>query len=166
MEKEIAVIAALSNNNVIAKDGKIPWRIPDDILHFRELTIPHPVIMGRRTYESLPDKFRPLPHRTNIVVTRDPDYQQENIIVAHGIKEAIEKAINQSDLSFVIGGGDIYRQAMVYATKMYLTRVHQVIPEDNLLFFPEINLEEWQEINRQKKDGYTFIDYKRHHWSC
>lgn len=166
MEKEIAIIVALSENNVIAKDGKIPWHIPEDMSRFRDLTIPHPVIMGRKTYESLPAKFKPLPQRTNIVVTRDPTYKQENIIVVNDVKTALETARNLDNLSFVIGGGEIYQQSLIYATKMYLTRIHQKIEGEDLTFFPEINLEEWEETNRIDKEDYSFIDYKRLYWYC
>lgn len=166
MDKEIAIIAALSDNNVIAKDGKLPWHIPEDMRRFRDLTMPHPVIMGRKTYESLPEKFRPLPQRTNIVVTKKRDYNQNGIIISHSLQEALEKAGNLDNLSFIIGGGEIYEQSFRYTTKIHLTRVHTTVEGGNLTYFPTINWEEWTEINRQDKEGYSFIEYKRNHWSC
>mgnify|MGYP002760349732 FL=1 len=128
---EITMIAAVSENNVIGSDGGIPWDIPEDMKHFRELTTGKTVIMGRKTYESLPEDYTPLPGRQNIVLSRsDPDIEAE---VVESLEEAYRKSENQI---FIIGGESVYSQAMKDADRLEITRVHREMDGD--AFFPEI----------------------------
>ena len=153
---DLTIIAAISENNVIGNKGKIPWRIEEDMKRFKYLTIGHPVIMGRKTYESIPRKFRPLPERKNIVLSRD--YQSdEKIYVARDINEAL-KLTDRKD-SFVIGGEIIYELFLPFANKMELTRVHDNFEGD--VFFPEVNWKEWKLMNEEKHLQYSFLSYSR-----
>ncbi len=158
----LTIIAAVSENNVIGKDGKIPWNIKKDIDRFKRLTLEHPiVIMGRRTYESIPEKFRPLPNRKNIVLstTLEP---QKGIYVARTIKEALEFTENQD--SYVMGGERVYRSFLHLTNRIELTRVYKNFDGD--AFFPEVNLGGWDLINQEdglSEDGipYSFLTYLR-----
>lgn len=158
---ELAIIAAVSENNVIGKDGKIPWHIKEDIDRFKRLTLEHPVIMGRITYELLPERFRPLPQRKNIVLSNTLE-SREGIYIAKNIREALNLT---DDLdSYVIGGSKIYRLFLHLTNKIELTRVHRNFEGD--AFFPEINLNEWVLKNRLynvSKEGisYSFLSYLR-----
>lgn len=152
----LSLIAAIADNNVIGRDGKLPWHLPDDLKHFHDLTVGHPVIMGRKTYESIPEKHRPLPDRTNIVLTRQ-DIEIPGCVVVHSIEEAIDRAMGYelpatSGLRlqevFVIGGAEIYRQALPLARRMYLTRVHAQVEGD--AFFPEVDWGEWEAVSREE----------------
>jgi dihydrofolate reductase len=129
----ISVICAITQNRAIGKNNQLLWHIPEDFKHFKETTSGHPIIMGQRTYESI---GRPLPNRTNIIITDDQSYQVEGCVIAHSIDEAIEKAsvVDQEEI-FFIGGGMIYRQAVPIADKLYLTIVEGEFEADT--FFPE-----------------------------
>jgi len=156
----ISIIVAHSKNQVIGKDGQLPWKISDDLKRFKELTTGHSIIMGRKTFESI---GRPLPNRTNIVITRQADYNQPGVISATSIEEAIHKAGDDSEV-FIIGGGEIYTQAIEYADKAYVTYINQDIDGDT--FFPELNLDYWQLDNlvpHSTDDGlhYYFADFSR-----
>ena len=125
MRSKISIIAAIGKNRELGKDNKLLWHIPDDLPRFKKLTFGHPIIMGRKTFESI---GRPLPNRTNIVVTRDYSYEVEGVIVVHSIEKAIEIAKGIENLPaggeiFVIGGGQIYEQALPFADRLYLTIV-------------------------------------------
>jgi dihydrofolate reductase len=135
----ISLIAALTENRVIGKNNDLPWHLPDDMKYFMQTTKGHPVIMGRKNYDSIPEKFRPLPNRTNIVVTRQRDFVADGCIVVHSLEEALDEATNiVTDEIFIIGGAEIYRQGMpinfillrfwlhwmVILTSLNLTRVH------------------------------------------
>ena len=164
------VILALDQNNGISKDGNIPWYLPNDLKYFKRLTSAtnlqlkeNAVIMGRKTCESLPDKF--LPNRLNIVVTRNTSYNNDGIIVCKSIEEALSHCKNDSQ-PFIIGGGEIYTQTIDIADKIELTRVYKNYDGD--AYFPEIpeekfNLikEETNEINGDEKIKYSFLTYKR-----
>lgn len=133
----IFLIAALSKQTrAIGKEGGLIWDIPTDMKRFRELTRDHPIIMGRKTWDSLPDGRRPLPHRTNIVITRDESFAPEGALVAHSIEDAIELAKDEegSDQIWVIGGGQIYEAALPYADRLYLTEIDD--PTDGDAHFP------------------------------
>ncbi len=133
----ISLIAAISEQtHAIGKDSGLIWNIPSDMAHFKELTTGHPVIMGRRTWESLPERFRPLPKRTNIVITRDSAYQAPGALVAHSIEGALElaKKAEGNDTIYVIGGGEIYALALPYADRLDLTLVNDRIDGD--AYFP------------------------------
>ena len=159
---QISIIAAADEKGAIGFKGNIPWHLPADFKRFKELTIGHPVIVGQRTFESI---GKPLPGRTNIVISNIPDYRAEGGLTAHSFEEAVRLA-GEVDEAFVIGGGQIYRLALPSARTIYLTRVHGTFEGD--VFFPDINENEWKLISSepQKKDeknpiDYTYLVYKR-----
>jgi len=152
----LTIIAAVSENNVIGNKGKLPWRIPEDLKRFKELTLEHSVIMGLNTYLSLPKKFRPLPDRKNIVLS-DRDYDEKGIYVARSIDEALR--LCDCEESFVIGGASVYEQFLPLSQRMELTRVHGEIEGD--VFFPEVNWSEWKETETKLREGYSFHSYVR-----
>lgn len=132
----IAIIAAIGKNKELGKDGKLPWYIPEDMKRFKEITTGHPVIMGRKTWESIPEKFRPLRGRTNIVVTRQVGYEASGATVADSFETARAAAARAADANeiFVIGGGELYREALPFADRLYLTLVDDTVEADT--FFP------------------------------
>ncbi len=160
----ISLIVAAAENNVIGKDNQIPWKLPDDMKFFREKTEGHPIITGRKNYEAM---GRALPNRPNIVVTTQPDYDAPDCIVVPSVHEAIERAEDfEGDEIFVIGGGQIYREALPLADRIYYTKIHANIDGD--VTFPEINESEWQEIERVEHPAddrhqfpFTFITLDR-----
>ncbi|MEJ6697954.1 MAG: dihydrofolate reductase [Flavobacteriaceae bacterium] len=141
----VTLIAAASENNIIGKDNKLIWRLSDDLKHFKELTKGHFVIMGRKTFESMP---KALPNRTNVIITRKTDYKAENAIVVNSLEKAL-KVAESDNQPFVIGGGEIYKLSMEIADRIELTRVHTSIEGDTS--FPEIDLEKWQEVKNEKR---------------
>jgi dihydrofolate reductase len=144
----VSAIAALSKNGVIGKNNDLPWRLPDDMKFFMETTIGHHVIMGRKNYDSLKGKFKPLPNRTNIIITRQKDFVAPGCIVLHDIRKAVEVAkSNNEPECFVIGGSEIYKLAMPFTTRLYLTEIDAVIEGDT--FFPSIDKSGWKEISRR-----------------
>ncbi|MBU1078404.1 MAG: dihydrofolate reductase [Spirochaetes bacterium] len=158
---EIIVIAAVAKNNVIGNGLKIPWHIKEDFRHFKELTLHHAVIMGDRTYESLPNK--PLPQRENIVLTFDRNYHPEGTVIKYSFEEALEYC-NDKEKVFIIGGASIYALGLKVADTLELTRIHSDFEGD--IFFPEINLNEWDLVKKiDKRDeqvgDYSFLTYKR-----
>ena len=149
MNHMISIIVAASENNVIGKDNTLIWNLPADMKFFREKTTGHCIITGRKNYESIPEKFRPLPNRTNIVITRQKDYTAPGALVAHTIEEALQKAKATGDPEiFIIGGAEIYRQSLKYTDRIYLTRIHQSFDGD--AFFPVLHPAEWREIQSTK----------------
>ncbi len=139
----ISAIVAKTQNNVIGKDNDIPWYLPNDLKYFKRMTLGHHIILGRKNYEAI---GRPLPRRTNIVVTRSKDYVAEGCLVVHSIDEALALARSAGEEEvFICGGGEIYRQTMDLWNKLYLTEVEGVVEGD--VFFPEIEEEEWREIS-------------------
>jgi dihydrofolate reductase len=153
----VAIIVAMSENRVIGRDNGLPWHLPADLKHFKVITTGHPIIMGRKTFESL---GKPLPRRTNIIVTRQEDYAVEGAVVVHAIAEGLEKAKEQQDEQvFVIGGAEIFKQAMPQVDTLFLTWVHAEVEGD--VFFPELEPDEWQEVERERheadeKHAYAF----------
>jgi dihydrofolate reductase len=144
----ISLIAALSRNRVIGKNNDLPWRLPDDMRFFMETTKGHCVIMGRKNYESLPFKFRPLPERTNIVVTRQKDFIAEGCQIVHSLEEALASIDQESNEEiFVVGGAEIYKLALPYAHKLYLTEIDAEIEGDT--FFPLFDKTIFQEQSRK-----------------
>ncbi len=139
----IALIVAMAENRVIGRNNQLPWRIPADLRHFKALTLGKPVIMGRKTYESI---GRPLPGRDNIVVTADSGYQAEGCQVVHSVVQALEAA-GSCEEAMIIGGANLYRQTLENADRLYLTLV-KAEPEGDT-WFPEIELQQWREIERQ-----------------
>ena len=158
----ISIIAAVSENGVIGVDNKLPWYIPEDLKRFKKLTKGNVVIMGRKTYESI---GKPLPDRINIVVSRNKDLKIPGCLVVNSIVQAIKKAGSDKDI-FIIGGGEIYNSGIIYAKRIYLTKVHQEVKGDTK--FPEIvEWNEykdmawgWHELEREEKEGFSFITYE------
>ncbi len=164
---KISIIVAVAENNVIGKDNKLIWHLPADMNYFKEKTTGHCVITGRKNYESIPEKFRPLPNRTNIIITRQKNYHAPKAIVVSSIEEAVEKAKQTNDNEiFIIGGAEIFNQTMHLADKLYVTKIYHSFDGD--VYFPIINPNEWKEINRKKgvvdeknKYEYDFIIYEK-----
>ena len=143
---QITIIAAVATNGAIGKDNDLIWRLPDDLKFFKQATSGHHIIMGRKNYESI---GRPLPKRTNVIITRDTSYQMEGCEVVHSIDEALELAkANGEDEAFIIGGGQIYEQALHLADRMHITFVHESFEAD--VFFPEVDYSQWKEISREE----------------
>jgi len=156
----ITLIAAVADNRVIGVDGDLPWRLPDDLKFFSETTRGHHVLMGRKNFDSIPKKFRPLPGRPNIVVTRNQAFNEAGVIVAHSLEEGIAKAkaAGEEEL-FIIGGGEIYRQTMDQAERLVITHVH-ASPKGET-HFPVIDEKVWEKkvISFHPKDdvhNYSF----------
>lgn len=143
----ISHIAAMAKNRVIGKDNDLPWRLPDDMKFFMQTTKGHHVIMGRKNYDSLHDKFKPLPNRTNIVVTRQKNFDAPGCIVTHAVEEAISIARkNNEQEAFVIGGAEIYKLTLPVTNRIYLTEIQASVEGDT--FYPEFNKKEWKEVSR------------------
>ena len=163
----INLIYACSKNGVIGRDNNMPWYLPEDLEHFKECTRGFPVIMGRKTWDALPAKFRPLPQRINIVITHSDSWGEEGAIRASNIEDAIEKAKTfETEHIWVIGGAQIYEAAMPYATRAYVTLINETYEGDT--YFPELNKNEWDEIERTYfergenfEHPFSFITYQR-----
>ena len=138
------LIFARARNGVIGKDNTLPWHLPEDLAHFKQTTLGQPVVMGRKTWESLPPKFRPLPGRTNIVVTRQTDWQAEGAVIAHSIEEAVEHCPADAQV-LVIGGAEVYAQAMPLASRAVVTEIDADFEGD--AFAPTFD-GSWQETAR------------------
>jgi len=139
---KISIVVAMAANGVIGRDNQLPWYLPADLWHFKQTTMGKPILMGRKTYESI---GRPLPGRTNIVITRDEGYVAEGCVVVHSIEAALQAAGEQEEI-MVIGGAEFYRQVLPHADTLYLTRIHEDFEGDTL--FPELNAAEWREVER------------------
>ncbi len=162
----VSIIVAAGENNEIGKGNALLWRLPNDMKRFKEITTGHTVVMGRKTFESLPKGA--LPNRTNVVVSHNKNLQLENCIVVHSLDEVFVKCIREEEV-FIIGGEEIYRQALPFTDKIYLTRVQAAFPEADA-FFPKIDPAEWQVVSREtilpdEKNQYftTFYEYKRNY---
>lgn len=154
----ISAIVAQANNRVIGKANELPWYLPADLRHFKEITVGHTVIMGRKTFDSIITRLgRPLPNRTNIVITRDKGFKAEDAKIVHSLKAAIQTAADGE--MFVIGGAQIYEQALPYLDRIYLTQIKADIEGDT--HFPELAQEEWWELSNEhhKKDDKNPYDY-------
>ena len=158
----LSIVVAMAANRVIGRDNRLPWHLPADLKHFRQLTTGKPILMGRKTWESI---GRPLPERTNIVITRDTDYAAAGCVVVHSIDAAL-RAAGHNDEVMVIGGSELYRQVLPQVTTIYLTRVHADIEGDAV--FPEIDESEWREVERtdcvpdeKNAHAYSFITLER-----
>jgi dihydrofolate reductase len=163
----VSLIAAMAENRVIGRNNDLPWKLPDDMRFFMQTTKGHHVVMGRKNYDSLQEKFKPLPNRTNIVVTRQQQFNAPGCIVVNNIEKALDigKTNNEPEL-FVIGGAEIYKLSLKYANKIYLTEIHH--PVDGDTFFPEFDKGVWKETERIKhpKDdkhiyAFDFVTYER-----
>lgn len=155
---EIVLIAAIARNRVIGKDNRLLWHLPEDMAHFKALTAGHAVIMGRKTWDSLPPRFRPLPGRHNIVITRQTDWKAPGATVCHDIGEALQ-AVSGEVTAFVIGGEQIYAQAMACADRLEITEVDQS-PEGDA-WFPVIPAVDWKISAKTEGAGFRFLTYRR-----
>jgi dihydrofolate reductase len=163
----ISLIAALTENHVIGKNNDLPWRLPDDMKFFMESTSGHHVIMGRKNYDSLPLKFKPLPNRTNIVVTRQPNFEAPGCCVVHSFADALAVAQKNNEPEvFVIGGAEIYKQSLPLSHRLYLTEIKTILEGDT--YFPYFSKENWKEISRvshasDQRHAYPFdfVIYER-----
>jgi len=157
---KIALIVARSENGVIGDKGKIPWHIREDLQRFKQLTMGHPIIMGRRTYESI---GKPLPGRTNIVLTQKPDFTASpEVLTFVSLDAALDHCCGQNhDSVFIIGGNKVYQQALPLADKLLVTEVHQCINGDTK--FPDYDHTEWAETAREDRPEYSFVEYSRSH---
>lgn len=164
----IAIVVAAADNDVIGRNNALPWDLPDDLRHFRRITMGKPVLMGRRTFESI---GRPLPGRSNLVISRDRGYGADGVRVVASLAEALELAehialIDGAEELMVIGGAQIYELAIPLASRLYLTRVHANPAGDTYL--PSIQWDEWRETERDERpvaDGrpaHSFVEYTRH----
>ncbi len=152
----ITIVAAIGNNNALGKDNQLLWKLPDDLRHFKAITENHPVVMGRKTFESI---GKALPNRTNIVVSRKENWFQEGILIVSTLKEALKFAKKIDENVFVIGGGEIYKQTLEAADRLEITQVDGDFDADT--FFPKIDLKIWQKTNEQchQKDEKHAYDY-------
>ncbi len=145
---DIALVVAVADNGVIGRGGDLPWRLPEDLKYFRAVTMGKPIVMGRRTYESI---GRPLPGRPNIVVTRNPDFHADGVDVAATLDDALAIAARRAEAAGVseitiIGGAEIYRAVLPRADRIYLTEVHEAVEGDTV--FPDYDRDEWNETSR------------------
>ena len=159
----LALIAACARGGVIGIENRLPWHLPEDMKFFRETTRGKPVIMGRKTWESLPAAFRPLPGRVNIVVSRNAAYQAEGGIVVGSLADAVAAA-GDADVAFVIGGAELFRQSLPQADRLVLTEIDHDFAGDT--FFPEFDRSEWQEVSRDPRTAesglpFAFVTYER-----
>jgi len=152
--KTLSIIVAIAENYGIGKNNDLLWHIPDDLKRFKKLTTGHTIIMGKKTYESLPVK--PLPNRVNIVITDVPGETFEGCEMAYSIDDAIDKCPDH-DECFIIGGGMIYKQFMDHADKLYITFVHKEFPADT--YFPKFNPTEWRLIEEEKHEPDGNLDF-------
>ena len=160
----ITIIAAIANNNALGKDNDLIWHLPADLKRFKKVTSGHHILMGRNTFESI---GKPLPNRTSVIITRNNDYFKDGCLVANSIEEAIEMSNKDSDV-FIIGGAQIYKQAIQkgLVDQLDITIVHHNFEAD--VFFPTIDLDVWKEISREdckadekNKYDYSFVSYIR-----
>jgi len=160
---EIVIIVAVAKNRVIGRDNQLIWSIPEDMAHFKALTAGHTVVMGRKTWESLPPRFRPLPGRRNIVVTRQAAFAAPGAELANSLEAALSLAASDETL-FIIGGEQIYRQAMLLATRLEITEIDLEPAGD--AWFPEIAAADWQQTSKKTPSsesgtGFSFVSYRR-----
>jgi len=157
----ITIIAAIGKNNELGKDNQLLWHLPEDLKYFKKMTLEHPIIMGRKTYESI---GKPLPNRTNIVVSRKEDWFEEGILIVPSIKDAIKHAKKINEQIFIIGGGNIYEQTIDLADCLKITQVDFQTKAD--AFFPKIDENIWQktdEIHHPKDEKNTY-DFSFQTW--
>jgi dihydrofolate reductase len=160
----LSIIVAVSENHVIGVDNQLPWHLPADLKYFKSLTTGHPIIMGRKTFESI---GRPLPNRENIVITRDLNFKHEGLVIKNTIEEAVNYCRHKDEEIFIIGGDTIYKQMLPWVNTIYYTKVHTII-ENGTAFFPVLNFEEWRMVksdyfvkDEKNEFDYTFEVYER-----
>ena len=157
----IIIIAAVSENNALGKDNDLVWHLPDDFKRFKQLTSGHYIVMGRKTFESFP---KPLPNRTHVIFSRQKNYAPQGCLLASSLQEAIQLCPTNED-TFIIGGGEIYKQSMAFADVLEITRVHHTFDADT--FFPEIDSTIWELTTEEfhpkdEKHNYSFT-YQTYH---
>jgi dihydrofolate reductase len=154
----VTIVVAMATNGVIGVDGGLPWRLPEDLTHFKQLTLGHPMIMGRATYESI---GRALPGRTTIVLTRDPAWSADGVLVAPSLDDALTRAHEIDDDVFLVGGGQVYAEALErdLVDLLSVTRVAQA-PEGDT-HFPQIDWERWKPVGSIPHDGFDIVTYER-----
>jgi dihydrofolate reductase len=160
---KVSLVAAVARGGVIGRDGTIPWRIPEDARRFREVTIGHPVVMGRRTWESLPDRFRPLPGRRNVVVTRNEAWREDGAERAGSLEGAL-RLLEGAERVSVIGGAQLYADALPLADELLLTEIDFDVEGDT--FLPDWDRGAFDEVSREERvseDGiaFAFVTYRR-----
>ena len=148
----VVLIAAVGRNGVIGRDNDLPWRIREDLQHFKQLTLGHTLVMGRKTYDSI---GRSLPGRRTVVVTRQPGWSADGVDITYSLEEALK----YDGTLYVAGGGQIYRQALPYADTLELTEVDQ--SPDGDVTFPELDPTTWTETARDPREGFSFVSYRR-----
>ena len=152
---KISLVVAASQNNVIGRDNQLPWHLPEDLEYFKSVTMDKPILMGRRTFDSI---GRPLPGRRNIVITRDLEWDAEGVEVVHSVDDALAAgSLANSDEIMIIGGAQIYRECLPIADRLYLTRVEAEIDGD--AFFPDIDVKQWRKLSEKipkKIDKYRY----------
>ncbi|WP_020158763.1 dihydrofolate reductase [Methylobacter marinus] len=160
---KISLIVAMASNRVIGINNQLPWHLSADLKRFRQITMGSPIVMGRKTYESI---GRPLPGRTNVIISRDPAYRQEGCLVFNDIETAMESCCRKFQEVFVIGGSELYQSMLPLADTLYVTLIHKAFSGD--AFFPEIDTRHWAEVSREDVDsdpdagfGYSFIKYEK-----
>lgn len=158
----ISIIVAMARNRTIGIDNTLPWRCPEDLQHFKALTMGHHMIMGRKTYDSI---GKPLPGRTTVVVTRDINLNIEGCLIAHSLQEAINACADDTQI-FIVGGAEIYAQALAHVDTLYITEIQQDVDGD--AWFPEFDAADWQEVAREARTQdtpqpleYHFVTYRR-----
>jgi dihydrofolate reductase len=152
----LTLVAAYADNRVIGDRGTIPWRIPEDFAHFKATTLGGTLVMGRTTYDSI---GLPLPGRTTVVVTRNPDWSADGVHVAHSLREALTLAAERPGETYVVGGTQIYEQALPHATHQVLTEVHRT--PDGDAHYPAFDDSEWVERRREPRDGFDWVWWER-----
>jgi dihydrofolate reductase len=154
----VTIVAAVARNGVIGVDGGLPWRLPDDLRRFKALTLGHALVMGRRTYESI---GRPLPGRKTVVVTRNAawDPGADEVVIAAGVPEALAAAASLDDEVFVVGGAQVYDEALASSDRLELTLVDAEPVGDTV--FPTVDWDEWLEVRREDGDGVAYVTYER-----
>lgn len=155
----LTIVLARAANGCIGKNGTLPWNIPEDLKHFREYTRGKTVLMGRKTWESLPPAHRPLPNRKNVVVSRDPTFQAPGAVVFHDLQEAVRVSKEEPGETCLIGGAELLRQCFSEVDKLELTEIHAAYEGDT--FFPEFSLQDWRVTRKEDHEGFSFVTYER-----
>jgi len=137
----------MDRNRLIGQGSGLPWRLPDEIRRFKEITMGHPVLMGRKTYETIPQKFRPLPGRTNIILTRQQEYDAPGCIVVHSLQEALS-AVSPEEELMVIGGSQLFDALLPIVDRLYLTEIDDEYEGD--VYFPALDMNQWREVAREE----------------
>jgi dihydrofolate reductase len=161
-KSNLAIIVAMASNRTIGVNNTLPWRIPEDLRHFKALTMGHHMIMGRKTFDSI---GRPLPGRTTVVVTRNKNMEIQGCIIAHSLQEAIAVCADDAEI-FVVGGAQLYAQTLALADTLYITEIRQEVDGD--AHFPELGQNNWREVAREPRSQqepqpleYDFVTYRR-----